>query len=252
MCLILLAWQVHPDYPLAVCANRDEFHARPTAVADFWADAPQVLAGRDLQAGGTWLGISRSGRFAAVTNYRDPTAPEGPRSRGDLTRQFLTGTASPDTFLQGLNPDDYGGFNLFLGDDQGLWYYANRERRIRPLAPGIYGLSNHLLDTPWPKLVEAKERFAQALPRLPDTAPLFELLANPTRWPDEHLPDTGVSLEWERILSAIFVAAPGYGTRASTVLTRAKDGQVCLLERSFNEAGVQGEVQREFRIGTKG
>lgn len=246
MCLILLAWRVHPDFPLAVCANRDEFYARPTAKADFWSDAPQVLAGRDLEAGGTWLGLTQSGRFAAVTNYRDPGAPDGYRSRGDLTREFLMGMASPEAFLQALEPSAYGGFNLFLGDGERLFYYSNREGRIRELAPGIYGLSNHLLDTPWPKLTKAKAHFAKALPLLPDPVPLLELLADETRWPDEHLPDTGVPLEWERLLSAIFVKSPNYGTRASTVLLRGQDGRGQLWERSFDAHGPIGEVERAF------
>jgi len=248
MCLILLAWQAHPDYPLAVCANRDEFYARPTAAADFWNDNPGILAGRDLQAGGTWLGVERRLRFAAITNYRDPLAPEGPHSRGDLTREFLAGNAAPAEFLAGLKPEAYGGFNLFLGDARGLWYYSNREQRIRQLEPGIYGLSNHLLDTPWPKLVAAKARFAKALQHLPDSASQFELLADGTRWPDEHLPDTGVSLEWERLLSAIFVKSPSYGTRASTVLTVSRQGQVVLGEKSFGPDGLIGEVRREFSV----
>ena len=247
MCLILLAWQTHPDYPLAVCANRDEFHARPTLAADFWSDQPGILAGRDLQAGGTWLGIDRRRRFAAVTNYRDPKAPEGQRSRGDLTRDYLAGDLSPQDFLSGLDGGAYGGFNLFLADRDSLCYYSNRQGRIQELPPGIYGLSNHFLETPWPKLVAAKARFSEALQALPETEPLFRLLADPTRWPDEHLPDTGVSLEWERMLSAIFVQSPAYGTRASTVLTVDRQGEVCLTERSFNAAGPSGEVQRRFQ-----
>lgn len=244
MCLILLAWQVHPRIPLAVCANRDEFFARPTAVADFWTDCPQILAGRDLQAGGTWLGASLDGRFAAITNYRDPLAPEGPRSRGDLTREYLSGDLAPPDFLARIRPSDYGGFNLFLADHQGLWYYSNRQQQIRQLPPGIYGLSNHLLDTPWPKLVAAKARFTEALEHLPDMEPQFDLLADDTRWPDEHLPDTGVPLEWERLLSAIFVKSPDYGTRASTVLTRDLEGTTTLVERSFGPGGLTGEVRK--------
>ncbi len=247
MCLILLAWQTHPDYPLAVCANRDEFHARPTLAADFWSDQPGILAGRDLQAGGTWLGIDRRRRFAAVTNYRDPKAPEGQRSRGDLTRDYLAGDLSPRDFLSGLDGGAYGGFNLFLADRDSLCYYSNRQGRIQELPPGIYGLSNHLLETPWPKLVAAKARFSEALQALPEIDPLFRLLVDPTRWPDEHLPDTGVSLEWERMLSAIFVQSPAYGTRASTVLTVDRLDQVCLTERSFTAAGPSGEVKRQFQ-----
>ncbi|HET7776479.1 MAG TPA: NRDE family protein [Azospira sp.] len=246
MCLILLAWRVHPDYPLAVCANRDEFYARPTAKAGFWPDRPGILAGRDLQAGGTWLGIDRRLRFAAVTNYRDPRAPEGQHSRGNLTRDYLAGNLSPRAFLEGLEPSAYGGFNLFLADRDNLCYYSNRQNRVEELPPGIYGLSNHLLETPWPKLVAAKHRFAEAVQRLPDTEPQFQLLADDTRWPDEHLPETGVSLEWERLLSAIFVKSPDYGTRASTVLTVGRNNHVSLRERTFTRDGLAGETRREF------
>jgi len=166
MCLILLAWQTHPDFPLVVAANRDEFFARPSAPADFWAERPDILAGRDLQAGGTWLGVSRGQRFSALTNYREGSKQriDGP-SRGALVADFLAGESSAEAYLEALSRlgADYNGFNLFVGDGQRLGYYSNRNSGTHWLSPGMYGLSNHLLDTPWPKLSLAKAAFSEAL-----------------------------------------------------------------------------------------
>lgn len=256
MCLIVLAWQVHPDYPLVVAANRDEFYARPAAPAAFWADSPDVLAGRDLEAGGTWLGISRDGRFGALTNYREGgrQRPDAP-SRGALVADFLAGSQAPGEYLDALAARGcrYNGFNLFAGDRRRLGYYANRglpgqaPAAPRWLAPGIYGLSNHLLETPWPKLEAAKAAFAEALRELPAEAAFFRLLADREIVADYHLPETGVPLEWERILSAVFVASPDYGTRASTLLTVPRAGPAVFVERSFGAAdAVLGEVREEF------
>ncbi len=251
MCLILIAWQAHPDYPLVVAANRDEFFARPSAAAAFWPDAPQVLAGRDLEAGGTWLGVSREQRFAALTNYREGRqAAADARSRGALVADFLTGAASPSAYLAQVaaHAADYNGFNLFVADGQRLAYYANRgERPPRFLSPGIYGLSNHLLDTPWPKLATAKASFAGALAELPTQAAFFDLLADQEIVADSHLPETGVPLAWERILSAVFVRSEDYGTRASTLLVRHRDGLTTLIERSFGAGALpSGEVCERF------
>lgn len=251
MCLILLAWQTHPDYPLVVAANRDEFFVRPSAPAAFWTDAPDILAGRDLQAGGTWLGVSRSRRFAALTNFReggkqDANAP----SRGALVADYLAAACDPEAYLEALSKRgaDYNGFNLFVGDGRRLGYYSNREPGPRWLAPGIYGLSNHLLDTPWPKLSAAKAAFAEALAQLPESAPFLQLLADREIVADAQLPETGVPLAWERILSAVFVTSPDYGTRASTLLTMEGSGRVTLLERSFgHDAMPLGEVTERFQ-----
>jgi uncharacterized protein with NRDE domain len=252
MCLILLAWQVHPDYPLIVAANRDEFFTRPSAAADFWPDAPQVLAGRDLEAGGTWLGVSREQRFAALTNYRDGSGQfPGARSRGALVADFLAGRESPQAYLEtvGDRAGEYSGFNLFVGDAEHLAYCSNRDDgRVRWLAPGIYGLSNHLLDTPWPKLASAKAAFVAALQTLPLAAPFFTLLADREIVADSHLPETGVPLAWERILSAVFVSSEHYGTRASTLLTRRRDGLITLQERSFGTGATPiGETRASFQ-----
>jgi len=237
MCLILAAWKTHPDYPLVVAANRDEFHARPTAPAGPWVEDPRVLGGRDLEAGGSWLGLRRDGRFAAVTNVREPGAPKGVRSRGLLVKDFLLGETAAGDFAAGIQDGDYSGYNLLLADGRSLFYRSNRDGGARELAPGVYGLSNHLLDTPWPKLVIAKARFLMALEALPDTRALFELLGDRETVRDSDLPRTGVTLEWERRLSAIFVDAGAYGTRASTVASMAQDGRVRLEERPFGPGG---------------
>ena len=233
MCLILVAWQAHPDYPLVVAANRDEFHARPTAVAARWPEAPHVIAGRDLEAGGTWLGVTETGRFAAVTNVREPGKPKGAQSRGYLARDFLAGTMEPRDFSASIRDEAFSGFNLLIADTETLCYHSNRDAPARVLPPGIYGVSNHLLDTPWPKLATAKARFSLALGRLPDERPFFDLLSDDEIVPDADLPATGVSLEWERRLSAVFVHSQDYGTRASTLLLRQRDGSGLLIEQSF-------------------
>ena len=251
MCLILLAWQAHPDYPLVVAANRDEFFARPSLHASFWTEAPDVFAGRDLQAGGTWLGVSRQQRFAALTNYREGRrhVADAP-SRGALAADFLTGNSTPESYLEALacRGAEYNGFNLFVCDGRRLAYYSNRGPGPSWLAPGIYGLSNHLLDTPWPKLSAARKAFAQALTLLPATEPFFDLLADKEIVADRHLPETGVPLEWERVLSAVFVSSADYGTRASTLLTMRGSGLVTLIERNFGPAAKPlGEVCETFQ-----
>lgn len=254
MCLILLAWQAHPDYPLVVAANRDEFFSRRTAAADFWEDAPNVLAGRDLEAGGTWLGVTRNGRFAALTNYRDPArnTMEAP-SRGELVRRFLIGGQSAEDYLSELEScaDRYNGFNLIFGDPDGLWCFSNCGEGEQALAPGVYGLSNHLLDTPWPKVARGKSALNGALQALPNEAPLFALLRDDSIAPDDALPRTGVSLEWERLLSAAFVRSPQYGTRSATVLLRDRSGWVRFIEQGFLPDALPGE-RREFAFVVSG
>ena len=238
MCLILLAWHAHPDYPLVVAANRDEFFARPTAAADFWPDHPNLLAGRDLEGGGTWFGVSRTGRFAGLTNYRDPASVrQGTPSRGALVADFLTGECPPADYRARLEERGatYNGYNLLFGDGKGLFYHSNCGTGPERLPPGIYGLSNHLLDTPWPKVSRGKSRLASALAALPDDRGLLDLLRDDQLADDTALPRTGVSLEWERLLSAAFVRSPAYGTRSSTVLIRDRQGQVAFEEVHFDE-----------------
>ncbi len=248
MCLILIAYRCHPGYRLLVAANRDEFYGRPTAPLAFWDDAPYVLAGRDLKEGGTWLGVTRAGRFAALTNYRDPTRlVSNAPSRGQLVGDYLRGEEPAHAYLNRLveRADAYNGFNLLLGDADGLFYYTNYEGRPRALGPGLYGLSNHVLDTPWPKVERSRLSLRQLLDRRADPAPdeLLQVLQDRTPAPDSELPRTGVPLEWERWLSPIFIVAPGYGTRASTVLLVDDLGGARVVEMTWPDAS-----RREFEV----
>lgn len=247
MCLIVVGWRGHPDYPLVVAANRDEFYARPTADAAPWPDAPAVFGGIDREAGGTWLGICSDGRFAAVTNVREPGMAKGERSRGNLTRDFLLGDMAALDYARQIDGGLYSGFNLLVSDGADLVYRSNRDGAPRRLPPGIYGLSNHLLDSPWPKLLSARQGFAAALPALPDETALFALLADDEIVADDALPQTGVSLEWERLLSAVFVKSENYGTRASTVAWQRSDGAILLHERRF---GPQGQMLQSSLMST--
>jgi uncharacterized protein with NRDE domain len=257
MCLIVLSWKTSPAARLAVAANRDEFFARATAPAAWWPDTPSVLAGRDLAAGGTWLGVTRTGRFAALTNFRDMSAPKkaGAPSRGALVSEFLRGEESAREFLARLRAgsDAFEGFNLLVSDGDEMWSFSNVEGEPVLLAPGVYGLSNHLLETPWPKVTAARERLAEAVAA--EAAPqeleasLLALLGNRAMATDGALPDTGLPLAWERALSAAFVVLPGYGTRASTSVVVAKDGGVRFVELSFGHGGtLLGEVREAFRV----
>src|SRR5882672_9816409 len=252
MCLVLVVWRVHPTYPCLVAANRDEFHARPTARADWWPDRPGILAGRDLEAGGTWLGVTRTGRFAALTNYRDPEQrrPEAP-SRGALVTSILESGASVAEGLAYLREmgDRYNGFNLIFSDGERLGIYESLPGSGRELGPGIYGLSNHLLDTPWPKVQNAKSRLEAALRELPDTAPMLALLRDDRPAPDAQLPTTGVSLEWERLLSSAFVRARDYGTRCSTIIRIDARGRAYFDEWSWNSEGADaGRISLQFEL----
>lgn len=254
MCLILLAWRAHPDYPLVFAGNRDEAYERPSSAAEFWNDEPQIFGGRDLEKGGTWLGITLSGRIAAVTNYRDrPGAAAAPRSRGELTANFLRGTDEPRAYLERVAPNarDYGAFSLIIGDPDHLFAFSNRGSAIEELAPGVHGLSNHLLDTPWPKVSRGKDRLS-ALLKAGETDlvdGLLRALANRTAAPDAELPDTGVGLQRERELSPAFVAGDRYGTRASTVMLVGRDNEVVFVERWFGPRGEPlGESSRRFAL----
>lgn len=256
MCLIIVALQQHPQFPLIVAANRDEFLARPTRPATFWPENPDLLAGRDLQGGGTWLGMSRSGRFAAVTNVREKDRPmHGRRSRGWLTSEFLANGTDAAAFAHEAQQlgGEFAGFNLLLGDGRELWYLSNRGATPRPLLPGLYGLSNHLLDTPWPKVAGAKKQLATLLAEDRLTVDnLFTLLADTALAPDDQLPETGVSHEWERLLSARFIQAPDYGTRCSTAVLVDRSGQVCFRERSFSDGPAHfQDVEYSFKLPEK-
>ncbi|MEM7562513.1 MAG: NRDE family protein [Pseudomonadota bacterium] len=243
MCLILFAYQTHPDYPLVVIANRDEYYARPTENAGWW-DGNDIFAGRDLDAGGTWLGVNRSGQFTAVTNVREPhNAQVAVKSRGELTRNFLRDHLDPETWLKQLQPDDhdYAGFNLLLGSPSDLWFYSNREQKMRALEPGIFGVSNGTFDEPWPKLKSGRQALTELIGDSWDTEQLMAILASETLASDDDLPNTGVTLEIERRLSSRFIRSPDYGTRASTVVTFDHTGRVNFIEQNFLNSDTRGE-----------
>lgn len=253
MCLLILAHRVSPHYPLIVAANRDEFHARPTAVSEFWEEQPNLLAGRDLEQGGTWMGVTRQGRFAAITNYRDParTAP-APRSRGELPISFLTGPQDAQSCLAELanRASEYAGFNLLLGEGDELWYFTNslpQEDRVPVrLEPGVYGLSNARLDTPWPKVSLGKQRLQQLLEREGEAehAALLEVVADSALADSATLQQQGLDHEMDQLLSAQFIVTPTYGTRSSTTMCRDNKGHTSWRELSFNELG-EIKAQRE-------
>ncbi len=256
MCLLVVSHLDDERYDLAVAANRDEMYARPAEPVHFWEDAPGVLAGRDLEAGGTWMGITRTGRFAALTNYREP----GPRkadapSRGSLVGDFLRAEEEPEHFLEILeaNGPAFNGFAMVFGRVGVLWFYSNRSRAGGVLPPGLHGLSNGPLDAPWPKIERTRTAVETAL-AVPDdpSAALFEALSDATVPPDADLPDTGVGIELERLLAPAFVVTPVHGTRCSTVLLVDKQGRVCFEECSFRPGGLPGEVHREeFRLAAR-
>lgn len=254
MCLILFAHDAHPRYSLILAANRDEFHDRSTAAAGFWPEAPSLLAGRDLQEGGTWLGITRSGRIAALSNYREnPHHRNHARSRGILPLEVLCGGSPPDDYLVSLEATaaSYCGFNLVFGTPGRLSYFSNRGTPLPTVPPGIHGLSNRLLDTPWPKVKRGKELLLRLLEREehPDPENLFLLLSDRLAPPDDRLPDTGFGLDWERTLAPIFITSPGYGTRSSTVILIDREGYVTFMERSFTpDAEAAATLSFRFRI----
>jgi uncharacterized protein with NRDE domain len=245
MCLILLAWQSHPEYPLVITANRDEFYARKTRPAAWWGQAVSLLAGRDEEAGGTWLGINRRGRFAMLTNVRAPAErnPHAP-TRGSLVVAALQNDDGAVRWLheQHARANHFNGYNLIVGDvapslarGATVAYSSNRMPDApRPLAPGLYGLSNAFLDTPWPKVTKSVSRFATQLASRVDPEAFFTLMADRRLARDTELPTTGVPLDWERVLSAVQIRAQGYGTRTTTVITVRRDGVVTFVERSFD------------------
>lgn len=265
MCLMVFAWRSHPEYPLVLAANRDEFYTRRTRPAAWWGHAVSVLAGHDEEAGGTWLGITRRGRFAALTNVRSPSErnPHAP-SRGTLVLSALQAPETPASWLQSNAPrmNAYNGFNLLVGDvgpnesaegaaEPRLDYFSNRNGdAARALSPGVYGLSNAYLDTPWPKVARAVGGFACSIASRVDVEPLVRLLANKELARDAELPATGVPTEWERALSAIQIRANGYGTRSSTVLLVRNDGLTTFFERTFDttDPGRFSDRHYEFTI----
>ncbi|MFF2446925.1 NRDE family protein [Neobacillus sp. NPDC058068] len=245
MCLILFAYQVHPVYQLVVAANRDEFYQRPTAPVHYWEESPEILAGRDLEKMGTWMGVTDKGRFTALTNFRNPKElTEGKRSRGELVAEALKHKGNIKDYLHGLteNNDDYPGYNLLAGDANELFYYSNIGQVLQKIEPGIHGVSNHLLNTEWPKVKIGREGLSQIITGKQEglADKLFELLQHSDPAPDSILPSTGVSLEWERMLSPLFIKSEHYGTRSSTVLLMSEK-EIQYAERVFSTSGVNNQ-----------
>ena len=247
MCLILFAWQKHADYPLIAIANRDEYYARPSRDAHWWDDA-DTFAGRDLEAGGTWLGVNRRGQFAAVTNVREPVGMQpGSRTRGDLTRNFLAGSDDAETYLQKLAPcdQDYAGFNLLIGDSSGLWFYSNREQKIHRIEAGVYGVSNGSFDEPWPKLESGREELETMLNGAIEHHQLMGILTDHRIAEDHQLPSTGVALDIERLLSSRFIRSKEYGTPACSVVTIDRTQRVEFSEQNYTDADHRGALRHE-------
>jgi uncharacterized protein with NRDE domain len=256
MCIILLAHQAHPDYPLILAANRDEFYERPTAQAHFWEEGG-VLAGRDLERGGTWLGVTQEGRIAAITNYREPSSRiDGAPSRGLLVSEFLLGDETPHEYLSKLSStaSRYNGFNLIVGTGDGLRYFSNRGSEPEEIGSGVHGLSNHLLNTPWPKVEQGRKALMRLISRSNlDVEEVFKVLADDARASDEALPETGVGVELERMLSPLFIKSQSYGTRSSTVVLFNRHQEVTFIERTFTPAtGGYEDARFEFKIRSDG
>ncbi len=251
MCLINLQFRNHPKYKVIIAANRDEFYNRPAAAAHFWEDEPSVLAGRDLTQMGTWLGVTTQGRIAALTNFRDPTNLEtATLSRGAVVKNFLTSSVSPEEYVQSIDPHMYAGFNIIIGDAEKLVYYNNIQNESYEIPPGIHGLSNHFLNTPWPKVTKGKEKLAAYMHQTDqvDFEEIFAILANADYAPDTHLPTTGVGLDLERMLSPMFIKTPDYGTRSATIVLISHDDVLTFVERIFEKGIFKKDYYFSFPI----
>ena len=254
MCLLTFAWKTHPEYKLIFASNRDEFYKRNTAPAQYWDNAPNVLAGKDLEAGGTWMGIHRNGRFTALTNYRDiENIKSQAPSRGMLTLDYLQGTNAPQTYLEGIfsNIDAYNGFNLLTGTPEELYYLSNYEHKIRKLEPGIYGLSNALLDSDWFKVNRLKTKFTDIIEQADfSTQTLLDTLQDTTKPQDNQVQQTGLPMDRERMLSSVFIESPNYGTCSSAIILMDYNNQVSFVERVYNTSnGSVKEQNISFEIG---
>ena len=255
MCLIFLSVQNHPRYKLIIAANRDEFYQRRTAPAQWWQDQPGILGGRDLEAGGTWMAVSRNGKIALVTNYRDPKniKADAP-TRGHLVLDFLQNKTEPEAYIRDVEKKSglYNGFNLLTGTVDDLWYTSNYKKGYTRLNAGWHGLSNHLLDTPWPKVVRVKEKMKTAAQKseiLPDE--LMDILYDDVRANDDQLPETGIGLDRERALSSMFIKSPNYGTRCSTVILVDKNNHLLFSERVYNTLTFQHSTNNfEFDLNS--
>jgi len=253
MCLIVFSNNVLNDYKLIFAANRDEFYNRPTEQAEFWKDHPSLLAGKDLKAGGTWMGITKSGKFAAITNYRDVTnIKEEAPTRGKLVSNYLLGKLSAEKYYNSVKSDllRYNGFNLILGDIKNLYYFSTHTEGLRKLVPGVYGLSNAVLDTPWPKVLESKNQLAKLMEQKELHAwELLNLLSDTREAREKDLPDTGVGLEWEKVLSSVFIQSPEYGTRCSTAIHIDNNNNVRFAEKTFyGHQGAFSNKDYNFKI----
>jgi uncharacterized protein with NRDE domain len=251
MCLIVFANNVHPKYKLIFAANRDEFYNRPSEQADYWAEYPDLLAGKDLQAGGTWMGITKQGRFAAITNFRDlKNHRNDAPSRGNLTLDFLVNDITPEEYYNKLKSTliNYNGFNLILGDVDELFYFSNKTEGLQKLERGIHGISNAVLDTPWPK-VEKSKRHLQSLIQQEDINAweVIAILKDTSIAKDEELPDTGVGLDLERMLSPVFIKSEKYGTRCSSVVMVDSDNNVKFVEKFFFD-GIGNFSNKEYKF----
>lgn len=238
MCLIFLSLNNHPTYKLIIAANRDEFYQRQTAPADYWKDQPQILGGRDLEASGTWLGMNKNGRISLVTNYRDlKNLKQQAPSRGALVSDYLTTQTTAEQYLNQVSPNAhlYNGFNLLVGNPDELWYLSNYQHGVQRVANGVHGLSNALLNSPWPKVEKGKEKFEAIIrEQTIEPASLFTMLFDEERAADDQLPDTGVGLERERMLSSMFIKSPNYGTRCSTIVLVDQKNNVLFTERVYD------------------
>lgn len=255
MCLINFHLHDHPDYKLIIAANRDEAYERPTAPAHFWKDDPHILAGRDLLQMGTWLGITKAGRFAALTNFRDFPKTNMKRemvSRGEIVQNYLAGNMDPEDYLRSIhkNKDQYDGFNVLVGHADQLFYYNNIEMKIIEISAGTHGVSNHMLNTPWPKVVRGKQRLREYIMEQKEVNPniLFDILADDVQAQDEDLPETGVGLDLERKLSPLFIKTAHYGTRSSTVLLIDKNYQLTFIERTYKNGEFLVDKEFSFKI----
>ena len=253
MCLIFLSFNQHPDYPLIIAANRDEFYDRPASSIGLWPEYPNILAGKDLTGGGTWLGVTKSGSFAMLTNYRDmANIKANAPTRGKLVLDYLAGEFDASNYLQALDASAslYNGYNIILGTLNDPWYYSNQNHEIFRLGTGLYGLSNALLDTKWPKVEIGKEKFKQIIERESlDFEAIFSFMYDKTLAPDEKLPDTGIGYEKEKLLSSMFIELPGYGTRNTTLLVKDKNNNVQLIERTYSQPDDStSELKFEFSL----
>ncbi len=255
MCLIFLSFNQHPDYPLIIAANRDEFYDRPASSLGLWPEYPNILAGKDLTGGGTWLGVTKSGYFAMLTNYRDmANIKANAPTRGKLVLDYLAGEFDASNYLQALDASSslYNGYNIILGTLNDPWYYSNQNHEIFRLGTGLYGLSNALLDTKWPKVEIGKEKYRQIIEKEQlDFEAIFYFMYDKTLAADEKLPDTGIGYEKEKLLSSMFIELPGYGTRNTTLLIKDKANNVQIIERTYSQPNDStSELKFEFSLNS--